>query len=128
MGIQLWVAEKPSMAKDIAFVLGAKQATGIKYECIYQGQKIWVSWSIGHLLGIASPEQHDPKWKSWKPELLPIIPNEIRWQTLDKTAKHFFELKKLIQHHSVSELVNACDAGRMPVNQHAQSRDFGSLH
>ncbi len=112
MGIQLWIAEKPSMARDIAFVLGAQNKNGIKYEGTYQGKTVWVTWSIGHLMTIADPEAHDPKWKSWRVENLPIMPTEIKWQVIDRTAKHFAELKKLVQNKNVSEIVNACDAGR----------------
>ena len=101
------------MAKEIAWVLGAKKKSGIRWEGRdSSGREVWVSWCIGHLVGIAPPDAHDPKWKTWKPHVLPILPKTLKWEVNKKTKSHFNTLKTLIQDQRVSEIVNACDAGR----------------
>ena len=106
--ITLYIAEKPSMARDLAFALGAKKKEGIKYV----GTGVWVSWCIGHLVEIANPDQHDPRWKSWRLSELPILPQKLKWLPKAKTKSHFNQLTKLIKSRQVAEVVNACDAGR----------------
>ncbi len=106
--ITLYIAEKPSMARDIAFALGAKKKEGIKYV----GNQVWVSWCVGHLVEIANPDQHDPRWKSWRLSELPILPQQLKWLPKAKTKSHFNQLAKLIKSKQVTQIVNACDAGR----------------
>lgn len=106
--ITLFIAEKPSMARDIAFVLGAKSRDGIKWV----GQDVWISWCIGHLVEIAQPDQHDPKWKTWHPSSLPVMPTTLKWLPKKKTSTHFNQLAQLIKSRDVLRVVNACDAGR----------------
>ena len=60
--ITLYVAEKPSMARDIAQVLGARK----KEEGCWVGEGVWVSWCLGHLVELATPGEHDERWKSWR--------------------------------------------------------------
>ena len=106
--ITLYIAEKPSMARDIARVLGAKKRDGIKIV----GPGVWVSWCIGHLVEIAQPAQHDPRWKSWQLKQLPILPDALKWVPKQKTKAHFKQLATLIKSRQVTRIVNACDAGR----------------
>ena len=106
--ITLYIAEKPSMARDIARVLGAKKRDGIKIV----GPNVWVSWCIGHLVEIAQPAQHDPRWKSWQLKQLPILPDALKWVPKQKTKAHFKQLATLIKSRQVTRIVNACDAGR----------------
>ena len=108
MSIRLYIAEKPSMARDLAQVLGAKRKVGIRWE----GDGVWVASCIGHLVGIAPPAQHDPQWKSWHPRSLPILPEPIKWVENTKTKAHFKALRALIRDRKVSHVINACDAGR----------------
>lgn len=107
-GVTLYIAEKPSMARDIAKVLGARSREGIKWV----GDGVWVSWCIGHLVELASPDEHDPKWKSWRPDVLPVLPAALKWVPKKKTSAHLRQLKALIRDRSVTRVVNACDAGR----------------
>ena len=106
--ITLYIAEKPSMARDIAKVLGARNRDGIKWV----GEGVWVSWCIGHLVEIAAPDVHDAKWKSWRPEVLPVLPSSLKWIPKKKTGSHLKQLRGLIRDPRVSRVVNACDAGR----------------
>ena len=108
MSVTLYIAEKPSMARDIARVLGASKRDGIKLV----GDGVWVSWCIGHLVEIATPDAHDPRWKSWRPDVLPVLPQVIQWEPKSKTRSHLKQLRALLNDRAVSRVVNACDAGR----------------
>ena len=70
----LVIAEKPSVAKDIAHVLGCKQ----KGEGFLYGENYIVSWAIGHLVTLAEPEDYDERYKKWKRETLPILPEQMK--------------------------------------------------
>lgn len=108
MGLKLVIAEKPSVARSIADVLGAKE----KHDGYLTGNGYAVSWCIGHLVGTATPEAYDPKYKSWKYDDLPIFPNEWKYDVLPATKKQFAVLKKLMHDKSVDCIVCATDAGR----------------
>ena len=105
---RLVIAEKPSVAQNIAAVLGAKTR---KDGCL-EGNGYLVSWCIGHLAGLASADAYDEKYAKWRYDDLPILPET--WQfVVGKDKKDQFEiLKKLMHTDDVSEVVNACDAGR----------------
>ena len=104
----LYLAEKPSMARDIAQVLGAKKKEGARWV----GDGVWVSWCIGHLVQIATPAEHEERWKSWRASELPILPRPLRWVPSSRTKSHLRELSGLMRDKRVTEIVNACDAGR----------------
>lgn len=106
--ITLYIAEKPSMARDLAQVLGARKREGERWV----GQSVWVTWCVGHLLEIASPDEHDPRWKSWRPEVLPVLPDPIQWRAKKTTRKHLNTLKSMLRSSDVYRVINACDAGR----------------
>ncbi|MGN0678214.1 MAG: DNA topoisomerase 3 [Oscillospiraceae bacterium] len=106
--MQLVIAEKPSVAQTIAKVLGAnKRGDG----CV-EGNGYIVSWCVGHLVGLASPEIYDEKYKSWSFDNLPIIPEQWKFSITAATKKQFDILKKLMADDRVDELVCATDAGR----------------
>ncbi len=108
MGKTLVIAEKPSVARDIAGVLGCRQrGDGYLY-----GDTYIVSWAIGHLVSLCEPDAYDPAYKRWRMETLPIIPQEIKLQALPKTQKQFTILKKLIHDKDVDALICATDSGR----------------
>ena len=77
--VTLVVAEKPSMARDIAAVLGARQRReGFLAGGQLGGDEVWVTWCVGHLVEVAEPHEHDPRWKRWNPALLPMLPDELQ--------------------------------------------------
>ncbi|ACY18584.1 DNA topoisomerase 3 [Haliangium ochraceum] len=104
----LIIAEKPSMARDIARVVGARS----KREGYLEGGGYWVSWCIGHLAELCEPHEYDAKWKSWSPSLLPILPDELRVRPSRSGAAHLRVLHRLMRAREVGTIVNACDAGR----------------
>lgn len=108
MGKILVIAEKPSVAKDIARVLGCKQ----KGEGFLAGERYIVSWAIGHLITLAEPENYDIKYKQWKRETLPILPEQMKLKVISKTRSQFKILKSLMNHKEVESLICATDSGR----------------
>jgi DNA topoisomerase-3 len=106
--VTLIVAEKPSMARDIARVVGATA----KRDGYLEGSGVWVSWCIGHLAELCEPHEYDPRWKSWSPALLPILPERLRVRPSRAGARHLALLHRLMRTREVTALVNACDAGR----------------
>jgi len=102
------VAEKPSVARDIAQVVGAQtRATGRLH-----GNGYVVTWAIGHLVGLAQPDQMDPAWKAWRAESLPMLPAKWPLAVLESTKDQFDIVKKLLLGRDVEYVVCATDAGR----------------
>lgn len=108
MGKILVIAEKPSVARDIARVLQCKQ----KGEGFLYGEKYIVCWAIGHLVTLADPEEYDDKYKKWKKETLPILPEQMKLKVIQKTAPQLRILKKLMNSTEVDSLICATDSGR----------------
>ncbi len=105
----LIIAEKPSVAGDLAKVLPGKFK---KTKTHFESDSHIVSYAIGHLVAIQYPEEIDPKYKSWSLGNLPIIPDEFPLKGLQGTKGQLNALQKLIRRKDVKEIVNACDAGR----------------
>ncbi len=105
----LIIAEKPSVAGDLAKVLPGKFK---KTKTHFESDSHIVSYAIGHLVAIQYPEEIDPKYKSWSLANLPIIPDEFPLKGLQGTKGQLNALQKLIRRKDVTEIVNACDAGR----------------
>jgi DNA topoisomerase-3 len=102
------VAEKPSVARDIAHVVGARtRASGWLH-----GNGYVVTWAIGHLVGLAQPHEINPEWKAWRAESLPMLPEQWPLSVLESTKDQFKTVKKLIQARDVEYVVCATDAGR----------------
>lgn len=108
MGKILVIAEKPSVAKDIARVLGCKE----RKEGFLAGENYIVSWAIGHLVTLADPEDYDEKYKKWKRETLPILPKKMVLKAVKKTQPQLKILKKLMNSKEVDSLICATDSGR----------------
>jgi len=108
MGKVLVIAEKPSVARDIAGVLGCRQ----KGEGYLYGDTHIVSWAIGHLVSLYEPEDYDDTLKRWRLETLPIIPADMKLKVLPKTKKQFGVLKGLLNDRDVDSLICATDSGR----------------
>ncbi|MBP1548066.1 MAG: DNA topoisomerase 3 [Oscillospiraceae bacterium] len=105
---KLVIAEKPSVAQTIAKVLGAtKKGDG----CV-TGNGYIVSWCVGHLVGLATPEAYDEKFKTWSFDTLPIMPQSFKFVVKQATKKQFDVLKKLMSDDTVDEIICATDAGR----------------
>jgi DNA topoisomerase-3 len=102
------VAEKPSVARDIAQVVGARtRGTGRLH-----GNGYVVTWAIGHLVGLAQPDEMDPAWKAWRAESLPMLPAKWPLAVLESTKDQFLTVKKLLLDRDVEYVVCATDAGR----------------
>ncbi len=108
MGQILIIAEKPSVARDIARVLGV---TG-KGEGCFSSEKYVVTWAIGHLVSLKEPEELDERFKRWKAADLPILPEKMELKVLPKTRSQFTVLKKLMNSKTVDSLICATDSGR----------------
>ena len=106
--MKLVIAEKPSVAQSIAAVLGAKQ----RGDGYLEGSGWLVSWCFGHLAELASAESYNPEYAKWKYDDLPIVPETWRFKVSRDKWQQFDILKKLMRSEDVSEVVNACDAGR----------------
>ena len=106
--MQLVITEKPSVAMSIAKVLGVKN----RQNGYIEGNSYIISWCVGHLVGLVSPEIYDEKYKKWDMEDLPIFPKEFKHYVLPKVKKQFSILKILMNRKDINEVINACDAGR----------------
>ena len=102
------LAEKPSVARDLAGVLGQFR----KREGYLENDRYIITWAIGHLVTLANPEDYDQGMKRWNLNTLPILPDEFKLKPGEKTLKQFRIVKQLFNHLDVTELINACDAGR----------------
>ena len=108
MGKILIVAEKPSVARDIARVLGV-QTRG---EGCISSEKYVVTWAIGHLVSLKEPEELDERYKRWRAADLPILPDKMELKVLPKTRSQFSVVKKLMNSKEIDSLICATDSGR----------------
>ena len=104
---KLVIAEKPSVGRDIARVLGCKQQ-GKKY---IEGNEYIVTWGLGHLVTLADPEGYDKKLKTWRMEDLPMMPERFKLVVIPQTRGQFQAVKSLIERKDVGEIIIATDAG-----------------
>ena len=104
----LVIAEKPSVAQTVAAALGVKQ----KNDGYIEGNGYLVSWCVGHLIGLAEAAAYGEQYKKWSYDSLPILPQEWKYTVAADKGKQFKVLKELMHRADVSEVVNACDAGR----------------
>lgn len=104
----LIICEKPSVAKTIAGALGAKE----QKDGYIQGNGLLVSWCIGHLVSMADAGSYDERFKKWRYEDLPILPEDWKYTLTPGKERQFAVLKELMHRPDVTELVNGCDAGR----------------
>ena len=105
---KLVIAEKPSVALALAKVIGAYQ----RQDGYMEGNGYLVSWCVGHLVGLAQPDVYDEKYKKWRRDCLPIIPEQWKWEVSDDKSAQFKILKDLMFRKDVDELICATDAGR----------------
>ncbi|MGM0837054.1 MAG: DNA topoisomerase III [Bacillota bacterium] len=102
------LAEKPSVARDIARVLKC----GKKGNGYLEGDQYIITWALGHLVTLADPEAYDAKFKAWKLEDLPMLPNETKLVVIKQTGKQYNAVKAQLTRKDVKEIVIATDAGR----------------
>ncbi|HJT80062.1 MAG TPA: DNA topoisomerase III [Chthoniobacterales bacterium] len=108
MSKSLIIAEKPSVANDLARALGGFK----KQDDHFESEKYVISSALGHLVELCLPAELDVKRGKWSFAKLPIIPNEFDLKPIEKTKARYHMLKRLMQRKDVDRLINACDAGR----------------
>ena len=108
MSYTLVIAEKPSVAQNIAAAL---KVSGRK-EGYIEGGGYLISWSVGHLVGLAAADAYGEQYAKWSYDTLPILPKEWQYTVAADKGKQFGILKELMHRADVSEVINACDAGR----------------
>ena len=105
---KLIIAEKPSVAKSIASALGASS----RADGFYEGSGLIVSWCVGHLVSPLDAGDYDERFKKWRYEDLPILPEPFRYAPIPGKETALDNVKRLMAREDVTEIVNACDAGR----------------
>ena len=105
---KLVICEKPSVAKSITSALGVTS----RADGYFEGNGYLISWCIGHLVGLADAAAYDDRYKKWRYEDLPILPDPFRYVVSEEKTAQFRILRSLMERPDVTELVNACDAGR----------------
>ena len=124
MGKALIIAEKPSVASDIAKALGGFE----KHDEYFESDKFVLSSAVGHLLELCVPEQFEVKKGKWSLANLPVIPPHFDLRPIEKSTSRLKVLLKLLKRKDVDGIINACDAGREGelifryIIQHAKAR------
>jgi DNA topoisomerase-3 len=124
----LIIAEKPSVAQDIVRALTPEAGKFDKHDEYFESERYIVTSAVGHLLEIKAPEEFDVKRGKWSFAHLPVIPPHFDLAPLDKTKGRLAAIVRLVKRKDVSELINACDAGREGelifrlIQQHAKSK------
>ncbi|MCL1848286.1 MAG: DNA topoisomerase III [Clostridiales bacterium] len=107
-GKALVLAEKPSVAREIAEVMGARQ----RKEGYYEGGGYVVTWALGHLVTLADPEEYGAQYKTWSFDSLPMLPEKMKLVVIKQTAKQYNTVAALLRRPDIGEVVVATDAGR----------------
>lgn len=108
MGKMLVLAEKPSVGREIARVLGCRKGG----EGYLEGDRYVVTWALGHLVTLADPDVYEKKWEKWEMEDLPMLPQNMKLVVIPQTARQFRVIQGLMKRGDISELIIATDAGR----------------
>lgn len=104
----LVIAEKPSVARDIARVLGCEK----KGNGFLEGKDYIVTWALGHLVTLADPEEYDKKYMKWEMETLPMMPEEMKLVVIRQTSAQYQKVKTQLYRNDVTKVIIATDAGR----------------
>ena len=104
----LVIAEKPSVGRDIARVLGCSS----RGNGFLEGRDYVVTWALGHLVELSDPESYGEQWKSWKMETLPMLPEKLEIQVIPKTRKQYQAVKTQLYRKDIGTVIIATDAGR----------------
>jgi len=122
--VDLVIAEKPSVARDLARVLGIRA----KGEHAFEGERYVITWCVGHLVELDEPASYDPAWKRWRLDRLPMLPEMFRLRGAAHARGQLGAVGKLLRDRRFVAVINACDAGREGelifryVYQYARSR------
>lgn len=108
MAKSLVLAEKPSVARELAKVLGCNQ----KSEGFISGNKYIITWALGHLVTLAEPEAYGEQYKSWNLDTLPMLPQKMQLVVMKETSKQFRIIQGLLKRTEVTEVIIATDSGR----------------
>ncbi|MCK6504360.1 DNA topoisomerase 3 [Myxococcota bacterium] len=106
--MRIVITEKPSVARDLARVLGVRG----KAEGWLEGDGLRIGWCFGHMAELEDPAHYDPAWKAWDPALLPMLPERFALRVREGAQDQVKVLKRLLSDRAVTEVINACDAGR----------------
>ena len=110
MSLNLVIAEKPSVGRDLVAVL---PGAFTKHEGYLEGPEHVVTWAVGHLVQLADPDEYDDRFKKWRMADLPIVPDRFKLVVRDERSKKQMNVvKRLLDRGDVDRVVNACDAGR----------------
>lgn len=104
----LVIAEKPSVARDIARVMHC----GKKTNTYLEGNQYIVTWALGHLVTLADPEEYGKQYQSWSMDTLPMLPKEWKLVVIKQTSRQYAAVKELLHRKDVSQIIIATDAGR----------------
>lgn len=104
----LVLAEKPSVGKELARVLGCKRGG----EGYLEGDRYVVTWALGHLVTLADPEVYEKSWEKWEMDYLPMLPQQMKLVVIPQTGRQFRVVQGLMKRGDISELIIATDAGR----------------
>ena len=105
---RLIIAEKPSVAKEIARVLGYKE----KGDGMIGGKDGIVTWALGHLVTLEAPEGYNKAWANWEMASLPMLPDKMKTTVISETRKQYKKVESLLRRKDITEIVIATDAGR----------------
>ncbi len=108
VAMQLVIAEKPSVARDLARVLGVRGGGRSQFE----GDGKVITFCVGHLVELDEPANYDPRWKAWRLDTLPMVPPRFRLRPVTQSREQFDVVRTLLCDKRFDEVVNACDAGR----------------
>ncbi len=108
MAKSLVLAEKPSVGREIARVLGCKRGG----EGYLEGERYVVTWALGHLVTLADPDVYEKKWEKWDMETLPMLPQNMKLVVIPQTGRQFRVVQGLMKRGDISDLIIATDAGR----------------
>ena len=103
----LVIAEKPSVGRDIARVLGCKRGQ----KGYLEGKDYIVTWALGHLVELSDPESYGDQWKEWKIESLPMLPEHLKTQVIKKTGHQYQVVKTQLHRKDVGQIIIATDVG-----------------
>ena len=104
----LVIAEKPSVARDIARVLGCSK----KNNSYIEGKDYVVTWALGHLVTLADPEEYGEQYKTWRMDTLPMLPDRWKLVVIKQTSRQYHAVKEQIFRKDISDIIIATDAGR----------------
>jgi len=104
----LVLAEKPSVGRDIARVLGCQKGN----QGYFESSQYIVTWALGHLVTLAAPEKYKKEYATWSFDTLPMLPKPFKLEVIQQTSKQFNQVKTLMHRDDISEIIIATDAGR----------------